>query len=114
MSADLEAEPEVTNKSFQRVRDCAGDDDDDATGLEEKIKNVFSHLESKIVLKLSTIIKIENSFEHAVALRVIDEEGMWVRELDKYQGSVLSTTSMKDYRPSTIPKCEKQTEPWRW
>ena len=52
-----------------------------------------------------------DSFEHVGALRVIDNEGMWVKELDKYETSVLTMMQMKDCRPSTSPKLEKQTEP---
>ena len=48
---------------------------------------------------------------NAGALRVIDEEGMWVKELDKYETSVLTMMQMKDCRPSTSPKLEKQAEP---
>ena len=72
---------------------------------------VFSHLEPKIVLKLSPIISVGNSLEHVGALRVIDEEGMWVRELDEHHESVLSMMGMKDCRSSTSPKLEKQSEP---
>ena len=64
-----------------------------------------------IVLKLSPIIGVGDSFEHVGALRVIDKEGMWVKELDKYETSVLTMMQMKDCRPSTSPKLEKQTEP---
>ena len=39
-----------------------------------------------------------------------DEESMLVKELDKYESSVLMI-QMKDCRPSTRPKLEKQTEP---
>ena len=42
---------------------------------------------------------------------LIDNEGMWVKELDKYEASVLTMMQMKDCRPSTSPKLEKQTEP---
>ena len=45
------------------------------------------------------------------ALRVIDKEGMRVKELDKYETSVLTMMQMKDCRPSTSPKLEKQTQP---
>ena len=43
------------------------------------------------------------------ALRVIDKEGMWVKELDKYETSVVTMMQM-DCRPSTSPKLEKQFE----
>ena len=62
-------------------------------------------------MKLSPIIGVGDSFEHVGALRVIDKEGMWVKELDKYETSVLTMMQMKDCRPSTSPKLEKQTEP---
>ena len=58
----------------------------------------------KIALKLSPIIGVGNSFEHVGALRVIDEEGV-------YESSVLTVMQMKDCRPSTSPKLEKQTKP---
>ena len=55
---------------------------------------VFAYLEGVIVLKLSPIIGVGDSmcfsFEHVGALRVIDKEGMWVKELDKYETSVLT------------------------
>ena len=72
---------------------------------------VFAYLEGLIVLKLSPIIGVGDSFEHVGALRVIDKEGMWVKEMDKYETSVLTMLQMKDCRPSTSPKLEKQTEP---
>ena len=72
---------------------------------------VFAYLEGVIVLKLSPIIGVGDSFEHVGALRVIDKDGMWVKELDKYETSVLTMMQMKDCRPSTSPKLEKQTEP---
>ena len=62
---------------------------------------VFAYLEGVIVLKLSPII------EHVGALRVIDKEGMWVKELDKNETSVVTMMQM-DCRPSTSPKLEKQ------
>ena len=40
---------------------------------------VFAYLEGVIVLKLSPIIGVGDSFEHVGALRVIDKEGMWVK-----------------------------------
>ena len=70
-------------------------DDGYMTGPAEKMMKVFAYLEGVIVLKLSPIIGVRDSFEH-VALRVIDEEGMWVKELDKYETSVLTMMQMKD------------------
>ena len=61
--------------------------------------------------QVERIIGVGNSFEHVGALRVVDEEGMWVKELDKYEFSVLTMMHMKDCRPSTSSKFEKQTEP---
>ena len=72
---------------------------------------VFSRLETKIALKRSPIINVGNWFEHAGALGLIDEEGMWMRELDKYQEPVLSLMNVKDCRLSTSPKLKEQTEP---
>ena len=72
---------------------------------------VFVYLEGVIVLKISPIIGVGDSFEHVGALRVIDNEGVWVKELDKYETSALTMMQMKDCRPSTSPKLEKQTEP---
>ena len=54
---------------------------------------------------------VGDSFEHVGALRVTDNEGMWVKELDKYETPLLTMMQMKDCRPSTSPKLEKQTEP---
>ena len=70
---------------------------------------MFAYLEGVIILKLSPIIGVGDSFEHVGALRIIDNEGMWVKELDKYETSVLTMMQMKDCRPSTNPKLEKQT-----
>ena len=42
---------------------------------------------------------------------MINEEGMWVRELDKCHEFALSMRGMKDCRPSTSLKLEKQSEP---
>ena len=44
-------------------------------------------------------------------MRVVDEDGMWVKELDKYESSVLTMMQMKDCMHPTSPKLEKQTEP---
>ena len=78
------------------------------TGLAERMMQVFAYLEG-----LSPIIGVGDSFEHVGALRIIDNEGMWVKELDKYETSMLTMMQMKDCRPSTSPKLEKQTEPGR-
>ena len=86
-------------------------DDGYMTGPAERMMQVFDHLEGVIVLKLSPIIGVGDSFEHVGALRIIDNEGMWVKELDKYATSVLTMMKMEDCRPSTSPKLEKQTEP---
>ena len=63
---------------------------------------MFAYLEGVTVLKLSPIIGVRDSFEHVGALS-IDKEGMWVKELDKYESSVLTMMQMKDCRPSTSP-----------
>ena len=86
-------------------------DDGYMTGSAERMMQVFAYLEGVIVLKLSPIIGVGDSFEHVGALRVIDKEGMWVKELDKNETSVLTMMQMKGCRPSTSPKLEKQTEP---
>ena len=70
-------------------------DDGFMTGPAERMMEVFAYLEGNIVL----IIGVGNSFEHVGALRVIDEKGMWVKELDKYESSVLTMMQMKDCRP---------------
>ena len=75
-------------------------DDGYVTRLAEKM---FACLETNIVLKLSPIIGVGNSFEHVGALRVTDEEGTWVTELDKHEVSVLSMMQMKYCRRSTSP-----------
>ena len=85
-------------------------DDGYVTGPAERMMQVFAYVEGVIVLKLSPIIGVGDWFEHVGALRVIDKEGMWVKELDKYETSVLTMMQMKDCRPSTSPKLEKQTE----
>ena len=82
-------------------------DDGYMTGPAERMMEVFAYLEGVIVLKLSPIIGVGDSFEHVGALRVIDKEGMWVKELDKYETSVLTMMQMKDCHPSTSPKLEK-------
>ena len=84
-------------------------DDGYMTRPAEKMMKVFAYLEGKIVFKLSPIIGVGNSLEHVGALKVIDKEGMWVKELDKYESSVLAMMHMKDCRPSTSPKLEKQS-----
>ena len=86
-------------------------DDGYMTRPAEKMMEVFAHLDGKIVLKVSPIIGVSNSFEHVGALRVMDEEGMWVKEQDKYESSVLTMMQMQDCSPSTSPQLEKQTEP---
>ena len=86
-------------------------DDGYMTGPAERMMQVFAYLEGVIILKLSPIIGVGDSFEHVGALRIIDNEGMWVKELDKYETSVLTMMQMKDCRPSTSRKLEKQTEP---
>ena len=60
-------------------------DDGYVTGPAEKMMEAFAYLEERIALKLSPIIGVGNSSEHVGALRVIDEEGMWVKELHKYE-----------------------------
>ena len=86
-------------------------DDTHVTGPPENMKKVFAYLETKIVLKFSPSISVGSSFEHVGTMRAIDDEGMWVRELDNYELSVLSMMKRKDCRPSTGPKLEKQTDP---
>ena len=86
-------------------------DDGYMKGVAERMMHVFTYIEAVIVLKLSPIIGVGDSFQHVGALRVIDKEGMWVKELAKYETSVLTTMQTKDCRPSTSPKLEKQTEP---
>ena len=86
-------------------------DDGYMTGPAERMMQVFAYLEGVIILKLSPIIGVGDSFEHVGALKIIDIEGMWVKELDKYETSVLTMMQMKDCRTSTSPKLEKQTEP---
>ena len=63
------------------------------------------------MLKLSPITGVGNSFAHVGAQRVIDAEGMWVKELDKYESFVLTMMQMKESLPSTSPKLEKHVEP---
>ena len=86
-------------------------DDGYVTGPAENMNKVFACLETQTVLKFSPIISVGSSFGHVGALRIIGEEGMWVKELDKYESSVLTMMQMKDCRPSTSPKLEKQTKP---
>ena len=86
-------------------------DDGCMTRPAKRMMQVFTEHEGVIVLKLSPIIGVGDSFAHVGALRIIDNEGMWVKELDKYESSVLTMTKMKDCRPSSSPKLEKQTEP---
>ena len=52
------------------------------TGPAERMMQVFAYFEGVIVLKLSPIIGVGDSFKHVRALRVIDN-GTWVKELDK-------------------------------
>ena len=66
-------------------------DDGYVTRPAESMKNVFAYLETKMFLKFSPIISVGSSFEHVGALEV----GMWVRELDKYELSVLSMMKMR-------------------
>ena len=79
----------------------------------EKVMEVFAYLETKIVFFFETFTHHRGPtlVQAFWSLRIIDEEGMWVRELDKYELSVLSMMKMKCCRPSTSPKLEKQTEP---
>ena len=49
----------------------------------ENMTKLFAYLETQIVLKFSPIISVGSSFELVRALTVKDEEGMWVRGLDK-------------------------------
>ena len=55
-------------------------DDGYVTGPAANMSKVFPISSPKFVLKLPPIISVGNSFEHVGALRVIDDEGMWVRE----------------------------------
>ena len=80
-------------------------DDGDVAGPAEKME-VVAYFKTKIVLQLSPIIGVGNSFEHVGVVRVIDEEGMWVKELDKYETSLLSMMQMKNCRPSTSSKLD--------
>ena len=61
------------------------------------------------MLKLSPISGVGNSFAHVGAQRVIDAEGMWVKELDKYESFVL--TNDADERLLSID--ESQCCAWR-
>ena len=96
------------SREFVIASDLLGDDGY-ITGPAEKMMEVFADLEGEIVLKLSPIIGVGHSSEHVGALRVIDEEGTWVKKLDKYESSVLTMMLMKACRHR--PKLEKQTEP---
>ena len=108
----FKAESEVPDDLLlERVRDCIRpacrgrlcdrcSRKDDGGVRTSRDQNVFETL---------TIIGVGSSFEHVGALRVIDEEGMWVKEL--VRSSVLTMMQMKDCRPSTSPKLEKQAEP---
>ena len=112
----FQTESEVTDNFYSSDFETALDlhvDDGYMTGPAERMMQVFAYLEGVIVLKLSPIIGVGDSFEHVGALRIIDKEGMWVKELDKYETSVMTMMQMKDCRPSTSPKLEKQTEPGR-
>ena len=57
-------------------------DDGYVTGPAANMMKAFSHLKSTTVLKLSPFISVGNSFGHVGSLSVIDDDGMWVRELD--------------------------------
>ena len=59
-------------------------DDRCMTGPAERMMQVFAYLEGVTVLKLSPIIEVGDSFENVGAVSVIDKEGVWVKELDKY------------------------------
>ena len=71
---------------------------------------VFAYLETKIVLFLSPIIGVGNSFEHVGALRVIDEEGMWVQEPDKYESSVFDDSDADERLPSIDESQARETD----
>ena len=71
-------------------QDCPGSFKQRPSGPAERMMLVFAYLEGVIVMKLSPIIGVGHSFEHVGALRVIDKDGMWVKELDKYETSVLT------------------------
>ena len=87
-------------------------DDGYMTGPAEKMMEVFAYLEGEnCVETFHPSLEVGNSFEHVGAQRDIDDEGMWVKKLDKYESSVLTMMQMKDCRPSTSPKLEKQAEP---
>ena len=61
----------------RELKNCAMDlhvDDGYVTVRAAKMMRAFSHLQSKIVLKLSLIITVGNSFEHVGALKMIDED----------------------------------------
>ena len=110
----FQTESEVPDNFYSSDFETALDlhvDDGYMTGPAERMMQVFAYLEGVIILKLSPIIGVGDSFEHVGALRIIDNEGMWVKELDKYETSVLTMMQMKDCRPSTSPKLEKQKEP---
>ena len=85
VSRNLQAESEVPDDLLlERVRDCIGP----ACGRrdqQKKMMEVFAYLEAKTVSKLSPIFEVGSSFEHVASLKFIDEEGTWVKELDKYR-----------------------------
>ena len=110
MKQSLKSPPIFHSSEFEIALDLHVDDTY-VTGPPENMKKMFADLETKIVLKFSPIISVGISFEHVGTMRAIDDEGMWVRELDKYELSVLSMMKRKDCRPSTGPKLEKQTDP---
>ena len=75
---------------------------------------VFAYLQGVIVLKLSPIIGVGDSFEHVGALRVIQtKDGMWVKELDKYVTSVLTMMQMKDSSSIDESKARETDRTWR-
>ena len=87
-------------------------DDGYMTGPAERMMQMCAFLEGVIVLKLSPIIGVGDSFEHVGALRVIDKEGMWVKELDKYETSVL--TSDADEGLSSIDESQARETDRAW
>ena len=75
--------------------------------LLERVRDYFGHacrrrLQVRTTRKDDGGVRISRG--DVGVLRVIDEESMWVKELDKYESSVSTI------RPSTSPRLEKQTE----
>ena len=82
-------------------------DDGYAVGESESLEKVFAYLSSKLVLKVSSMIKPGMGFDHVGASRFRTDDGMWIQPFSKYVERALEIMGMEKCNASKRPKLDK-------